>query len=60
MPGVLAVYTATDLPEVAARIPAPFGGTPSTKPYVQVVSPRTSCGTSASRSPSSSRTIRTA
>jgi aerobic carbon-monoxide dehydrogenase large subunit len=37
MPGVLAVYTAADLPEVAGGIPAPFGGTPSTKPYVQVV-----------------------
>ena len=36
LPGVL-VFTAADLPEVAGGIPAPFGGTPSTRPYVQVV-----------------------
>jgi carbon-monoxide dehydrogenase large subunit len=36
MPGV-AVYTAADLPEVTPGIPAPFGGTPSTRPYVQSV-----------------------
>ena len=36
MPGVL-VFTAVDLPEVAGGIPAPFGGTPNTRPYVQSV-----------------------
>ena len=36
MPGV-SVFTAADLPEVARGIPAPFGGTPSTRPYVQSV-----------------------
>jgi CO/xanthine dehydrogenase Mo-binding subunit len=35
LPGVL-VFTAADLPEVARGIPAPFGGMPSTRPYVQV------------------------
>ena len=36
MPGV-SVFTAADLPEVARGIPAPFGGTPNTRPYVQSV-----------------------
>ncbi len=36
LPGVL-VFFASDLPEVARGIPAPFGSTPSTRPYVQVV-----------------------
>jgi carbon-monoxide dehydrogenase large subunit len=36
MPGVL-VFAAADLPEVARGIPAPFGGTPSTRPYVQQI-----------------------
>jgi carbon-monoxide dehydrogenase large subunit len=36
MPGVT-VFTAADLPELAGGIPAPFGGKPSTRPYVQVV-----------------------
>ena len=36
MPGVT-VFTAADLPEVARGIPAPFGGTPNTRPYVQAV-----------------------
>jgi carbon-monoxide dehydrogenase large subunit len=35
LPGV-SVFTAADLPEVAGGIPAPFGGTPNTRPYVQV------------------------
>ena len=35
-PGV-AVFTAADLPEVTRGIPAPFGGTRSTRPYVQSV-----------------------
>jgi carbon-monoxide dehydrogenase large subunit len=33
----VAVFTAADLPELAQGIPAPFGGAPSTRPYVQVV-----------------------
>ena len=36
LPGV-SVFTARDLPEVAEGIPAPFGGTPNTRPYVQAV-----------------------
>ncbi len=36
MPGVT-VLTAADLPEVARGIPAPFGDTPGTRPYVQCV-----------------------
>jgi CO/xanthine dehydrogenase Mo-binding subunit len=36
MPGI-AVLTAADLPGVARGIPAPFGGTPSTRPYLQAV-----------------------
>jgi aerobic carbon-monoxide dehydrogenase large subunit len=36
IPGVT-VFTAADLPEVARGIPTPFGGTPSTRPYVQAV-----------------------
>ena len=36
MPGVT-VLTAADLPEVARGIPAPFGDTPGTRPYVQSV-----------------------
>jgi carbon-monoxide dehydrogenase large subunit len=36
-PGVLAVFTAADLPELERGIPAPFGGAPSTRPYVQPV-----------------------
>ncbi|HEY7141153.1 MAG TPA: hypothetical protein VIE44_13700, partial [Methylomirabilota bacterium] len=36
MPGVT-VYAAADLPEVARGIPAPFGGAPSTRPYVQSI-----------------------
>src|SRR5262245_5727354 len=36
MSGV-SVFTAADLPEVARGIPAAFGGTPSTRPYVQAV-----------------------
>ena len=35
LPGVF-VFTAADLPEVSRGIPAPFGGAPSTRPYVQV------------------------
>jgi carbon-monoxide dehydrogenase large subunit len=33
----VAVFTAADLPEVAQGIPAPFGGTPTTRPYVQSI-----------------------
>ncbi len=36
IPGVL-VFAAADLPEVARGIPAPYGGTPSTRPYVQQI-----------------------
>jgi CO/xanthine dehydrogenase Mo-binding subunit len=34
--GVL-VFTPADLPELARGVPAPFGGTPGTRPYVQPV-----------------------
>jgi carbon-monoxide dehydrogenase large subunit len=37
MPGVVAVFTAADLPELARGIPAPFGGPSGTRPYVQPV-----------------------
>ena len=33
----VSVFTAADLPEVSRGIPAPFGGTPNTRPYVQSV-----------------------
>jgi carbon-monoxide dehydrogenase large subunit len=33
----VAVFTAADLPEVAQGIPAPFGGTLTTRPYVQSI-----------------------
>jgi carbon-monoxide dehydrogenase large subunit len=36
IPNVL-VFAAADLPEVARGIPAPYGGTPSTRPYVQQI-----------------------
>jgi carbon-monoxide dehydrogenase large subunit len=37
MPGVVAAFTAADLPEVARPIPGPFGGTPATRPFAQPV-----------------------
>jgi carbon-monoxide dehydrogenase large subunit len=37
LPGVVGVFTAADLPEVAPGIPTPFGGSPSTRPYVQPI-----------------------
>jgi carbon-monoxide dehydrogenase large subunit len=37
LPGVVAVLAAADLPEIARPIPAPFGGTPATRPFAQPV-----------------------
>jgi carbon-monoxide dehydrogenase large subunit len=36
LPGVL-VFTAAELPEMARGIPVPFGGTSSTRPYIQSI-----------------------
>ncbi len=37
MPGVVAAFTAADLPEIDRPIPGPFGGTPATRPFAQPV-----------------------